>query len=224
VATSLGEVLRLPLPDGSSVTLNSASEVAIEMGRSGRLVRLLRGEALFDVALDALRPFVVEAARARVLASGTSFTVQRGPGEAVEVLVRQGAVDLLDASVAGSLRLAANTLARVAPGRAAQVEPVRPLEVSRRLSWRDGMLSFDGDTLAEAAAQFARYSALRLVIDDADTARRRVVGLYAASDPAGFARAVALSMGLRARRADGAVHLGRMDVQTSKSDNGVAAE
>lgn len=209
-STRLGEVLRLPLQDGSVVTLNSATELAVEFSRARRLVRLVRGEALFDVASDALRPFVVQAAQASVIAVGTSFTVQRVADAAIEVVVREGSVDFdVDAGLARvpPVRLAANTMALVRPDRHVEIEPLKPIDVRRRLAWRDGMISFDGDTLAQAASQFARYSDTRIVIDDPAIARRHVVGLYSANNPVGFAQAVALSMGLRAERRDGAVHL-----------------
>jgi transmembrane sensor len=71
------------------------------------------------------------------------------------------------------------------------------MEVERRLAWREGMISFDGDSLAQAAAQFARYSDTHIVIADPAIGRLSVVGLYSATNPIGFARAVALSMNLR---------------------------
>src|SRR3546814_11613496 len=71
------------------------------------------------------------------------------------------------------------------------------------------MLSFSGATLEEAAAQFARYSALRIIIDDTLVAQQRVVGLYSATDPEGFAHAGARRLGLRAERAPGGLPLPR---------------
>lgn len=210
-ATRLGEVLRLPLQDGSVVTLNSASTLSVEFGERRRLVRLLRGEALFEVARDALRPFVVEAAGVQAVAIGTSFTVDRSADAQVQVqvMVRSGVVDCgsLDTPRRAPIRLTANTLAEARGGRDLHVRTLRPIEVSRRLAWRDGMISFDGDTLAQAASQFARYSDVRIVLDDPRAAGRRVVGLYSANDPAGFARAAAASLGLRVRRDGDAVHL-----------------
>src|SRR5690606_1862692 len=107
----------------------------------------------------------------------------------------------------GPVRLEANMLAIALPARAIEVQPLRVPEVERRLAWRDGMLSFSGATLAEAAAQFARYSELRIIIDDPQVAQKRVVGLYSATDPEGFAQAVALSLGLQAERSPDGIRL-----------------
>lgn len=208
IGTRLGEILRVPLDDGSVVTLNSATAITVEFGSARRLVRLLRGEALFDVASDALRPFVVDADQARVVAVGTSFTVHRALGDAVEVMVREGIVEIAaELAHVRPIRVLANTLALARPDNPVTVEPLRPIEISRKLAWRDGMISFEGDTLAQAATQFARYSDVRIVIDDPVVAKLRVVGLYSATDPAGFAHAVALSMNLRAERNGDVVHL-----------------
>ena len=208
--TGLGEVLRMPLADGSVVTLDSRSEVRVAYTAGRRDVRLLRGEALFDVAHDRARPFVVHSGDATVTAVGTSFAVAApvGEGGAVRVLVREGRVDVAPAGRASRVaRLEANQAAAARADAAVRVERLAPESVRDRLAWREGMLAFQGDTLAEAADRFGRYSRVRIVIDDPGLARRRVAGLYSANDPAGFARSVALSLGVVAERRGEAIHL-----------------
>jgi transmembrane sensor len=204
--TRIGEVLRLPLADGSAVTLNSGSEVVVEFSADRRQIQLLRGEALFDVAKDRHRPFVVMAAGAEVRAVGTSFSVRRRQDDAVKVVVREGTVDV-EADRRAPQRVAANMLAMVSPTRAVQVQPLPARRVQQLLVWREGMIAFEGDTLAQAAAEFARYNDMRILIDDPAVARRTVVGLYSANDPEGFARSVALSMGLQIEHTRGGIHL-----------------
>jgi transmembrane sensor len=196
--TAQGEVRRLSLDDGSTLTLNTASRVHVYWSDAERRVRLLEGEALFDVASDPKRPFIVESAATAVRAVGTSFTVRRFEADRIEIVVREGvvAVDSLDLPGLPSVKLVANTRALDQPGLAPRVEPFDQDQLTKHLSWRDGMIAFDGDTLAEAAREFARYSATPLRVDDAEVAQLRVVGLFASNDPAGFARAAALSLGL----------------------------
>src|SRR3546814_15209448 len=79
-ATATGEILRVPLRDGSAVTLNSNSEIAVDFDEGIRHVRLLRGEALFDVAKDSRRPFVVEADSTRVPSVATTSHAHRVSG------------------------------------------------------------------------------------------------------------------------------------------------
>jgi len=82
-----------------------------------------------------------------------------------------------------------------------------PVEVDRRLAWQRGQLSFEDVSLRDALQEFARYSDTPVVIDDPAISQLKVVGLYSASDPVGFAKTVAISLGLRVELRDGVVHL-----------------
>ncbi len=209
-ATRKGEVLRVPLQDGSAITLNSATEVEVDYDRTRRGIRLLHGEAIFDVARNRDVPFVVEAGGTSVTAVGTSFSVRldRPRDEQVLVLVREGIVDVAEtASTTAPARVLANSQVVAHRGKGIRVERLPEDGLAQKLAWREGMLSFNGDTLGSAAEQFLRYSDLRIVIDDPGVRERRIVGLYSASDPAGFARSVALSLGLVAERRGNVVHL-----------------
>ena len=197
--TRKGEILRVPLADGSAVTLDSGAAVRVHYTDKRREITLLRGEALFDVAKNRERPFVVTARDTAVTAVGTSFSVslneQRTHG--VEVLVREGIVDVANASTAiAPTRLQANHRALANRNHGIRIESVGHDDLDQQLAWREGMLSFNGDTLSVAAAQFLRYSDVRIMIDDPLVGSRRIVGLYSANDPIGFARSVALSLGL----------------------------
>ncbi|MCD9033253.1 FecR domain-containing protein, partial [Luteimonas sp. Y-2-2-4F] len=205
----LGEVLRVPLPDGSTLVLNSDSRVRVDFDARRRRVELLRGEALFEVARDPARPFAVSAGQAQVVAVGTAFSVQRSEDGGMRVIVREGIVDVAGGAedAPAPVRVAANFQAVARPGQDLQMHPLAVEEVGRRLAWRDGMLAFDGDTLAQAAARFARYSTVRILVDEPEVAQRRVAGLYSATDPAGFAEAVATSLGLRVERDSEGIHL-----------------
>ena len=204
-STRLGEVLRVPLADGSVVTLNSQTAVDVAFGKGVRHLTLRKGEALFDVAKDHQRPFVVTAGNAKVTAVGTSFSVLREKDRGVQVVVREGVVKVDEAQAPSRLVVANSTLLTAAKS-APRIDVLRPDEIGRRLAWRDGMIAFDGDTLQQAADKFARYSELRILIDPA-VANRRVVGLYSATDPAGFARAVATSMSLQVGTTTGGIYL-----------------
>jgi transmembrane sensor len=92
-STRLGEVRTVALQDGSVVTLNTQSTIDVAYSRRDRRIQLISGEALFDVAKDASRPFLVSAGLAEVRAVGTSFTVSRVGAEPVEVMVREGVVE-----------------------------------------------------------------------------------------------------------------------------------
>ncbi len=209
-ATARGEVRSVPLGDGSVIWLNTDSKVRVDYSDSHRGVLLVAGEALFDVAKDRSRPFIVRADEMNVRAVGTSFSVSRLAGQPIEVLVREGIVDMGPRAASGPpVRLTAGARAVARDSGPVRVSMPGDHAVLRSLSWSKGLLDFDGATLTEAAATFARYSDQRIIIDDPEIARRSVTGLFSSTNPVGFAEAVALSMNLRTRSEAGAIHLSR---------------
>jgi transmembrane sensor len=212
--TAKGEIRLLPLSDGSSVTLNTNSVLEVAYSASRRDVALMSGEALFDVAKDRQRPFVVRAGDTRVRAVGTSFSVRLEETGAVRVLVREGVVEVTRGGRTVPVRASANVLAEVPPsfgggGAGVSTRMVGADATARNLAWRDGMLSFNGESLAEAAAEFDRYSSVRIVIDDPDLSRQTLTGLFSASDPQGFAKAVASALNGKVNQSGNEVHIYR---------------
>jgi len=207
--TRIGETRIVPLDDGSVVTLNTDSKIEVGYTEERRGIILLRGEALFDVAKNKLRPFIVDAGGATVRAIGTSFSVTLLPNHPIQVLVREGEVELKRPEVPGDvpLRLMANNKAVARQDEPVETIPMAKFEVIRELSWRVGRLTFEGDTLEAAAATFARYSKIRIEIDDPMLAKETVTGVFVSNDPIGFSKAVALSLGLRAEVSDDRVKL-----------------
>ncbi|HVV28146.1 MAG TPA: FecR domain-containing protein [Rhizomicrobium sp.] len=209
--TQIGEMRVIPLSDGSVVSLNTNSEIVVRYSRSRRYIQLLQGEALFDVAKDKQRPFIVQTGATQVRAVGTSFNVKALPNQPVQVLVREGVVEIKrpDVPVAPIVLVAMNSRA-IAPQDAPIVaKPVPTAEVGRELAWRVGRLAFHGETLSEAAAEFARYSDVRIRIDDPEIGNEKVTGLFVSADPVGFANAVAVSFDLRAEISDKQIRLVR---------------
>jgi len=195
-ATGRGEVRLVPLADGSTVMLNTETRVRVRYDGQARRLRLEAGEAYFTV-LDDHRPLVVEVGERRIVASSGAFRVRKLKDGPLDVLVHQGQVEVRadDAAVA----LAANTELVLAKAQGLGApHAVSVGVVTRELAWRDGKIAFEGETLAQAASAFARYSDTRIVVDDPVLAAEPVVGLYSANDPAGFARAVAEAFGAQA--------------------------
>jgi transmembrane sensor len=193
-STEVGQMLQVPLTDGSIVTLNTQSAIEVRMNGGLREVTLIRGEAWFHIAHDALRPFVVSAGHERVRAVGTAFDVRR-EDHGADVLVAEG---IIDAWTAGKedqrLRIAAGSKAYVD-----DQEPPKlisaPMDVERLLAWREGRIVLEGETLEEAAAQFNRYNVKRIVITDRGLADETLVGQFRATEPMMFASAVATTLG-----------------------------
>lgn len=208
--TRQGEVRVVSLSDGSVVTLNTASRISVQFEEGLRRVRLIEGEALFDVAKDSTRPFIVAAGETSVRAIGTSFTVRRLADDPIKVLVREGVVEVRQPALPTPIVLTANMLTELSasPGSALpQPQIVDADELNRELAWRDGRVAFEAETLAEAAAVFARYSDIRIVIDDPAVAGKQITGLFTANDPISFAKAAAGSLGLTVEVRPGEVHI-----------------
>jgi transmembrane sensor len=209
--TGIGETKVVPLEDGSLVTLNTQSRITVAYSPERRDLNLVRGEALFDVAKDNARPFVVLAGGMQVRAVGTSFTVKLVPNEPVQVLVREGVVEVKrpDVPTAPPVRVSAGSQAVASDNAPIVAASLSPPEVNKALAWQIGRIAFEGETLRKATEEFARYSDTRIVIDDPAVADMTITGLFVSNDPVGFAKAVALSLNLHARVSAGEVHLSR---------------
>lgn len=201
--TAIGEIRRVPLNDGSIVAINTQSRVEIEMAEASRTIALHRGEAWFQVAHDETRPFVVEAGGVRVRAVGTAFAVRRREGGA-DVIVTEGVVEVWSEAAGARTRLSAGERAFVADVAAVQQISNVPSEGDRLLAWRSGKIDLAGETLATAVAEFNRYNARHIEIAPS-LAEERFYGVFRTDDPEGFARAVELSVGARARLDDPAL-------------------
>ena len=196
-STNIGETKEVVLSDGSIVTLNTNSRVQVDYDKARRQIRLVQGEALFDVAKNKKRPFIVVAGDTQVRAVGTSFTVRLLPQQPVQVLVREGVVEIKRPQVpqAPPVRLAANTMAVAPPEAPISTEPVAAPQITRTLAWREGRIAFDNETLANAAREFSRYSDVQIHVPAA-LENQTITGLFVSNDPVGFARAAAISLNL----------------------------
>lgn len=198
VVTAKGDTRRIALAEGSAVTLNTDSRIEPHIQERLRQVDLVRGEALFDVSRDRNRPFVVNAGDVRVRVLGTSFSVRRFNDGSVEVAVLDGRVEVGAESTLHPHRLRRGQRVRVSPRGDFQMERVSHAALERSVGWRRGIIDLHGMTLAQAAAEYARYSDRRIVIADPAIGAMKVTGIYSTSDPLGFARAAALSLDIQA--------------------------
>ena len=208
--TDVGGLQAVPLADGSRVTLNTDSVLRIALGKDERRVDLQRGEAFFEVAKDPGRPFVVTAGGQRVVAVGTRFSVRRDSGN-LQVIVTEGTVRMEpdgfsasagQAAVAPAegevtllprqdkmVLLPAGAIAHAAAG-GLIVERKSLEKAEQQLTWRTGVLTFHDTSLADAAAEFNRYNARKIVIRDPVIADLQVGGVFGATQPEPFVRLI----------------------------------
>lgn len=204
-ASQVGDLRAVALADGSHATLSSNSRIDIALSQAQRHIDLQRGEAFFEVAKDAGRPFVVGAGLHRAVAVGTHFSVRRD-GASVRVVVTEGTVrlesDAADGRAQPTTLLPAGSIA-IAGSDRVLVRSVSVAEAERLLDWREGLLSFEHATLGEAVAEFNRYNTRRLVVADSRAAALQVAGTFQWSNTEGFVRLLEQGFPVRAeRRAD----------------------
>ena len=186
--TALGEQRSVVLSDGSVVTLNTSSSVKVSMVKDRRTVMLLSGEALFQVAHDASRPFEVKTGDTTIRAVGTQFDVdRRTTGTTVTVVEGKVAVFTAPASSddgeASNLPLAAGEQLTVAPR--TKSHTVRA-NVAAATAWTQRKLIFENRPLGEVAAEFNRYNRQSIDIRSPELRSQEVTGAFQANDPDSF--------------------------------------
>ncbi|HVK51058.1 MAG TPA: FecR domain-containing protein [Pseudoxanthomonas sp.] len=190
-ATAKGEMRTVPLGDGTTVTLNTDSRIQVYEDADRRRIRVVQGEVLVE-STPASRPTSIEVEGGSLRASTATFLVRKLARQPTQVLVQRGRVMLASNSHA-PLPLRSNTGASLAAESTSdwRLAPLPSGQLARDLAWREGNIALQGETLAQAAAIYARYSDRTIVIADAELAKQPVTGLFAANNPLGFAEAVA---------------------------------
>lgn len=189
--TDSGEQRDETLADGSVIRMHSGTDLRVQLRRGDRLVQLDRGEAVFDVAKDPARPFVVNAGSTRVQAVGTIFLVSRRQ-DAVVVAVTEGRVAVSPTSARGPspatlepIAVRANQRLQVSSrGAIVDVANIPPPPEIRDES---GHVSFENARVGDVIRQFNGHNALQLRLHDPALEARIVSGVFAADDPRSFA-------------------------------------
>jgi len=192
--TAVGEQRSVTLEDGSTITLNTGSQILAEITDAARRVVMDRGEAYFEVAKDPVRPFTVEVGGRSITAHGTAFNVRRLDGGFTVALVdgrvalhQQGGepptapqwLDLgahpdgFESPLVEELGLRSGTVLRF-DARDQTIKARHDPEIERRQQWRQGRLSFKDQPLSTVVAELSRYSTKPIRIHDADVGDIRV--------------------------------------------------
>jgi transmembrane sensor len=197
--TKLGERETVTLLDGSRVTLDSATEVKVHYTAGARRLELLRGQARFDVAHDARRPFTVKARNETVLATGTAFNIDLVGPKVVVTLIQGRVTVLTDQQSEPLLEIIRSRAPGVQPstpsvalaaGEQLIAVPAAPLRVEvasldRTSAWESGQLAFDDESLASVAERVSRYTVHPVTVAP-DAASLKMSGIFNAGDLSTF--------------------------------------
>lgn len=198
-ATALGEQRSVLLEDGSMISLNTSTRIEVAFTDETRQVRLVQGEALFDIEKDVARPFLVETGSAMIRVTGTKFNVyEQSEGTAVTVL--RGEVEVRPRTAAPAVSAANEPVesarsppvevAKLTAGRralvksgSAEIETTTVTSLEPVTAWTERRLVFDSTPLSDIVQQFNRYNHKRLVLDDPSLASLELSGVFGSNDP-----------------------------------------
>lgn len=181
--TGLAQRQTVTLPDGTQVTLDAATTLEVRYSSAERSVRLLQGQARFEVAHNAARPFTVRAGSETVRDVGTDFNVNL-IDRTTEVALIEGRITVAgdDGGHAAPLALLPGQELIASPATPAYVQPVNLRTVT---AWEEGQLVFDNASLQSVAAIVSRYTEHPVAVD-ADVASLRISGVFKEGDVATF--------------------------------------
>lgn len=196
--TSIGEQRTINLADGSTLILNADSKVRVRYSETERSIDLEEGQALFKVAKNPSRPFVVRSGEASVRAVGTQFDVYR-KSTGTTVTVVEGKVAVTSEKVKGTggqggavgviageqliiPKISVALATAAATPDMASAPQVRPVKVEQATAWTEGLLIFDGTPLTEVIREFNRQNSKPLVLQGApELAEIKITGTFPAN-------------------------------------------
>jgi len=187
--TQRGERATASLSDGTVVSLNSDTALEVTFDKAGRHVQLRRGQALFEVAKDKHRPFVVRAGDSAVTALGTVFDVKMAK-EAFRVVLVEGRVAVSAEADPRSTAVIMTSGQELLKSRGGDIR-VQTTDPEAALLWRKGLVEFNDVTLADAVEQINETSARSLRLADSRIGALRLSGVYRTGSPERFVASIA---------------------------------
>lgn len=213
--TAADEQAKVTLTDGSVVTLDTGTRLVVRLTPSRRDISLLSGHALFQVAKDTHRPFVVTAHGRTITALGTLFDVRLYP-RGLKVVLAKGSVAIHSAQANSEAAAILKPSQQFTDTGSTALPNIRTVDADKAVSWADGQLFFDNDTLASVAAEMNQYSPRRKLIVDPGVADIKINGMFHTNDLSGFAEALEATLPVQARfEEDGRILISR---QQDKAD------
>lgn len=196
--THVGEIRIARLDDGSSVRIDTDTEIIVRYSRKERNVEVVRGRAQFDVAPDA-RLFAVRAADIVARDIGTVFDVSRIDDEI--------AVALFDGEVIVEQIGQRNAIAKLVPGqmlkkRGDERPALSNFDVNAGRGWVEGNIFVNQQRLDKFISEVNRYSKTKLTIANPEDGAMLISGRYPTDDIDSVLKSLEHGWGLHADRSD----------------------
>jgi len=196
-ATGFGERRVVTLADGTKLALDGQTKIVVRYTKGAREVKLVAGQARFDVATDPLRPFKVAARNETVAANGGAFNIDASAPILCVTLI-SGQATVLGPEALHTRPVELHTGEQLV---ATASPKVARANVSSATAWQNGKLIFDDEPLADAAARVNRYTEHKIVVEGAAKSQR-VSGVFDAGDADAFVEAVTYYLPVRAAKGD----------------------
>jgi len=208
--TAKGEHRTVTLADGTRVDLNAGTRMTVTLASHERRVSMPEGEAVFDVAADHSRPFLIAAGDRTVRVVGTRFDVRRRDGQ-LSVTVDRGVVEVRPNEDAAGRAFRLHPGQRLDHAQGAAEAHVRAVEPSDIYAWRTCRLIYRDQPLGDVVADLNQQYARQISLDDPALAAIRFSGVLVLDDQDAVIRRLALLAPLRALPSGPGVTLGRSD-------------
>lgn len=216
-ATLIGQQMDATFDDGSIIHLNTNSRIETEFSDKKRIIKLIKGEVLFEVAHDPDRPFIVYAGDRLVQAIGTKFVVHL-ESENIQVTVTDGKVKMskvaLNTELTDIKELDNSTIQEddvfitkgekviVANNQAPKLIHIKPENIKRDLAWLDGKLIFNNEELFDVIEEINRYVDIEIVLKDPSLHKIRISGRFDLGDSEALIEAIELSFNIKSQKLD----------------------
>ncbi|PCH97909.1 MAG: hypothetical protein COB83_00355 [Gammaproteobacteria bacterium] len=216
-ATLIGQHMDTTFADGSIIHLNTNSHIETAFSDEKRIIKLIKGEVLFEVAHDPNRPFIVYAGDRLVQAIGTKFVVHL-KSENIQVTVTDGKVKMskvaLNTKLADIKKLNNATIQNddifinkgekiiVSGDKTPTLIHIKPENIKRELAWLDGKLIFDNEELLDVIEEINRYVDIEIILKDPSLHKIRISGRFDLGDSEALIEAIELSFNIKSQRLD----------------------
>lgn len=186
LATAIGQVWSGHLRDGSTIVMNTGTELFVNLTSAHRDIHVVHGEMFLRGVPGSVKPLLVYAGSCMVRVLGAALSI-RQQSERTTVTAIEGGVEILSRDSVGLKQiLAAHQRATVSSGGIVQLSELSAEEISQELAWREGLLVYPNTPLREVLADFGRYVSHRYTCGDESVCERRLVGVFDIKKPDAF--------------------------------------
>ena len=178
--TVIGERQKVVLSDGSTIFLDTHTKLVADFSDDSRHISLEKGQARFNVAHDAQRPFTVNAGVGKITALGTAFIVKKTARDVLVTLI-EGSVEVIQQNQMTTISHAPAQPANIGQQLAYSSKGISKadiIDIPQTTAWQEGRLVFDNHTLPEVISELNRYSKKKVVIGDRALRSMRITGVF----------------------------------------------